>query len=93
MIVQRDLFIMSLGVLHRTLSASANEVVECSVERLLRIVHHFSEPPALTVEKEIVTGYSQFGHSAPSGAWAAAKRLGFNSHWHSVSRLGPIPLS
>ena len=56
---------MSLAVLHRTLSVSANEEVEDGVERLLRIAHHVSERPALTVRKEIVTGYGQFGHSLP----------------------------
>ena len=73
--VQRDLLLMSLAVLHRTLSVSANEEVEDGVERLLRIAHHVSERPALTVRKEIVIGYSQFGHSIPTGTCAAAKRL------------------
>jgi len=62
---QRDLLLTSLGVRHRRLLASANREVVYGVERLLQIAHHVSERPALTVRKEIVTGYSQFGHSVP----------------------------
>jgi hypothetical protein len=50
--VQRDSLLMSVGVLHRMLSASANEEIEYRVERLLGIV-----------VRKIVTGGSQFGHN------------------------------
>ena len=50
--VQRDVLLMSLGFLHRTLSASANEEVEYSLERLLWII-----------VRKIVTACSQFAHN------------------------------
>jgi len=62
---QRDSLLMSLGVLHRTRSASATEEVEDSVQRLLRMVQHVSKCPALTVLKKSVAGCRQFDHSVP----------------------------
>jgi hypothetical protein len=39
------------------------EEVEHNVERLLGIVHHVSECPALTIPKETVTSYAYWWHS------------------------------
>jgi hypothetical protein len=58
----RDSFVVSLGALHRTRPASESEEVEYGVEWLFQFIQHFSERPALTVLKKIVTGCVQFGH-------------------------------
>jgi hypothetical protein len=49
---------MNLGSLHAALPIFVIEEVEYSVERLLGIIHHVSERPALTIPKEIVAGYA-----------------------------------
>ena len=54
---------MNLGVLYWKLSASANRKVECTVERLFRIVQQVIDRLALMVLKIIVMGCIQFGHS------------------------------
>jgi hypothetical protein len=50
--------VMNLGSLHAALPIFVIEEVEYSVERLLGIIHHVSERPALTIPKEIVAGYA-----------------------------------
>jgi hypothetical protein len=49
---------MNLGSLHAALATFVIEEVEYRVERLLGIIHHVSECPALTIPEEIVAGYA-----------------------------------
>jgi hypothetical protein len=48
--------VMNLGFLHTTLSAFVIEKAEHSIERLLQVIQHVNERPALTVMKKIVAG-------------------------------------
>ena len=54
--------VMNLGFLHATLPVFVIEEVEYGVERLLWIVQHIGERPALTVLKKILTGDGDFRH-------------------------------
>jgi hypothetical protein len=48
--------VMNLGFFHATLPPFVIEEVEHIVERLLRIIQHIGECPALTVLKKVATG-------------------------------------
>jgi hypothetical protein len=48
--------VMNLGFLHATLSGFVIEKAEHSIERLLQVIQHVNECPALTVMKKIVAG-------------------------------------
>jgi hypothetical protein len=53
---------MNFGFLHPTLPVVTVEEVDYVVERLLGIIQHVSECPALTIIKKSVTGDAHFGH-------------------------------
>lgn len=76
-----------LGVLQGALSAPMDEEVDYCIERLFRMVQHVSERPAWAVQKEIVMGGSQCGHSVASGACAAAKRLNGGGKTRAMGRF------
>ncbi|MBC8868407.1 MAG: hypothetical protein H8E44_03265 [Planctomycetes bacterium] len=53
---------MNLGFHHATLSVFIVEEIEYVVERLLWVVQHVSECPALTILKKTLTGDDRSGH-------------------------------
>jgi hypothetical protein len=61
--------VVDLGLLHAALSVFAVEEVKYSVERLLRIIQHVSECPALTILKEVVTGEGRCRHLGLQWSW------------------------
>ncbi|MHC4406418.1 MAG: hypothetical protein ACYTG0_42865 [Planctomycetota bacterium] len=63
---------VKLGFLHAALSVFTIEEVEYGVERLLGIIQHVGECPALTVLKEIVTGGDDSGHFGLQCGWLSA---------------------
>jgi hypothetical protein len=64
--------VMKLRFLHAALSVFTIEEVEYRVERLLAIIHHVGECPALTVLKKIVTGDDDSGHFGLQSSWFSA---------------------
>ncbi len=67
---QRDLRLMSLGVVDRKLSAFANGEVVYSVDRLFGMIQDVSDRPALAVSKIIVAGCVHFGHGVLQSGWS-----------------------
>jgi hypothetical protein len=64
--------VVKLRFLHAALSVFTIEEVEYVVERLLGIIQHVSECPALTVLNKIVTGDDDSGHfGLPFGRFSA----------------------
>jgi hypothetical protein len=70
--------VVKLGFLHAALSAFVIEKPEYSVERLLGIIHHVGECPALTVLKKMVTGDGYLGHFG-------LQCVGSPLFWHSYT--------
>jgi hypothetical protein len=66
---QRRPVVVDLGFLHAALSVFVIEEVEYGVKRLLRIIRHVSECPALTILKEVVTGEDYCRHSGLRPSW------------------------
>ena len=60
---QRGPVVVKLGFLHAALSVVVVEKREDIVERLLGIIQHVGECPALTVLKEVLTGDRSCRHS------------------------------
>jgi len=69
---QRGSIVMDFGFLHATLPVSIIEEVEYSIERLLGIIRHVGECPALTVLKKIATSDVHIGHFGLQSGWLSA---------------------